>query len=449
MEKQGFKTTSQYFRNAGTIWFILGILLSIVGHLELTQFLFQLSDVIWYGKLQPVLINIFIFGSILSYFFGAIFEELDNIKVEIIKPTIVGSLTFAIYQISLIFGIIVLMYGYNQGRSYGELNFIADNLFMLVFTIVIVLTLIYAKKSEQLTGSLQFSIITLAGIITTYFLGNFGFPNSYITTVPPTSGFQDALVQGYYKTSIFVFYIALPLLFLLYTAIKNVYAIKDEDQNFIYPLMILVLLVAFSSGAGLEKSAFRNFWTIIGDYIFASINMVLLGIAYMIHRIYHQKKEKQPSFILTVGGTLLSILFFYNFIISLPVIHKYFQYTFSDSFVLYNKLIYILLPIYIAYNNAINFNLKKNVSSWVSFLILFLGIIVFLIFSIEGIVVAKSIYGINQNELMAKDWNTILDKNLIFINIRMIIDIVFLLFSIYIIPFSLKENNIIEQKQAA
>ncbi len=447
MEKQGFKTTAQYFSNAGTIWFILGILFSIIGNFELTNFLFKSSDVLWYGKLQPIIIQVLIFGSILSYFFGAVFHELDQIKVDVIKPTIVGNITFGIYQFSLIFGLITIMYGYNQGRSYGEFNFIVDNLFMLVFTIVVVLTLIYAKKSEKLSGSFQFIIVILAGMMITYFLGNFGFPNSYITTVPPTSGFQDAMVQGFYKTSIMVFFISLPLLFILYSIMKNLYMIADEEQNFILPLMLITLLTAFSAGVGLEKSAFGNFWTILGDYIFSAINMLLLGIAYILHNIYKEYKQQKPMILFSISGTLLSIFFLYNFVVNLPIIHQYFQYTLADSLVFFNKLIYMILPIILLYNVVSN-NSQKNLSNLVSLIILVLGVAVFLVFVIEGIMNALAIYGMNNNELAIKEWNQIVQKNFIFVYIRTIIDIIIFGLSFYILPFSIMEKQI-EQKKAA
>jgi len=448
MEKQGFKTTSIYFRNAGTIWFILGILFSIIANLELTSFIFRQSDVLWYGKIQPFIINILIFGTIISYFLAATFDELDKLPIDMIKPTILGNLSFGIYQFSLIFGLIVLIYGYNQGRTYGELNFITDNLFMLVFTIVVVLTLVYANKYKKLTGSLQYIIVILSGIMTSFFIGNFGFPNSYITNVPPTSGFQDAMVSSYYKTAVLVFYIALPLIFVLYSSIKNQYNINDEEQNFLFPLMILVLLVAFSSGAGLEKSAFRNFWTIIGNYLFSSINMILLGLMYIIHQIYYQNKKEKGDFIFAVSGTLLSLFFLYNFIISLPVVYSYFQYTFADSLIYQNKMIYFLLPIFIAYNIVINS--KNKSSAIVSSIIMILGILIFIIYIVEGIVIAKFLNSFINNELEFKSWKQIWDKNIVYIYIRMIIDIIFFILSFYLIYGSIKEKSInVEQKQIA
>jgi cbb3-type cytochrome oxidase subunit 1 len=447
MEKQGFKTTALYFKNAGTIWFILGILLSIIGNFELTNYLFKKSDVLWYGKLQPIIIQVLIFGAILSYFFGAVFQELDQINVDVIKPTIVGNTAFGIYQFSLIFGLITLMYGYNQGRSYGELNFIADNLFMLVFTIIVVLTLIYAKKSEKLLGSFQFIIVTLAGMMVTYFLGNFGFPNSYITTVPPTSGFQDAMVQGFYKTSIMVFFISLPLLFILYSTMKNLYKIADEEQNFILPLMLITILTAFSAGVGLEKSAFSNFWTILGDYIYSAISILLLGIAYILHNIYKEHKQQKPMILLSVSGALLSIFFFYNFVVNLPIIHQYFQYTLADSLVLFNKLIYMILPIALVYNIISN-NSQKNLSNAVSLIILILGSVVFIVFVIEGIMNALAIYGMNNNELAIKQWSQVVSKNMIFVYVRTIIDIVFFVLSFYILPYSISEKQVGQKKAA-
>jgi hypothetical protein len=284
--------------------------------------------------------------------------------------------------------------------------------------------------------------------MTSFFIGNFGFPNSYITNVPPTSGFQDAMVSSYYKTAVLVFYIALPLIFVLYSSIKNQYNINDEEQNFLFPLMILVLLVAFSSGAGLEKSAFRNFWTIIGNYLFSSINMILLGLMYIIHQIYYQNKKEKGDFIFAVSGTLLSLFFLYNFIISLPVVYNYFQYTFADTLIYQNKMIYFLLPIFIAYNIVINS--KNKSSSMVSSIIMILGILIFIIYIVEGIVIAKFLNSFINNELEFKSWKQIWDKNIVFIYIRMIIDIIFFVLSFYLINCSIKDKSIhVEQKQIA
>jgi hypothetical protein len=212
--------------------------------------------------------------------------------------------------------------------------------------------------------------------------------------------------------------------------------------------MILVLLVAFSSGAGLEKSAFRNFWTIIGNYLFSSINMILLGLMYIIHQIYYQNKKEKGDFIFAVSGTLLSLYFLYNFIISLPVVYSYFQYTFADSLIYQNKMIYFLLPIFIAYNIVINS--KNKSSSMVSSIIMILGILIFIIYIVEGIVIAKFLNSFINNELEFKSWKQIWDKNIVFIYIRMIIDIIFFVLSFYLINCSIKEKSInVEQKQIA
>lgn len=450
MEKQGFKTTSQYFKSAGIIWLILSILISILGYFQILNFVFNKSDVLWYGKLQPILNNTLIFGSILSFFFGAIFDEIDQLDVNLIKPSFIGYITFSIHQIALVFGIIVIMMGYNQGRSYGELDFISDNLFMLVYTIVIVLTLVYTFNLESINGSIQMILITLAGIITTYFLGNFGFPNSYITNVPPTSGYQDAMVTSFYKTSIFVFYISLPLIYTIYSSVKKAYKFDDKNENYTLPLILIVILVSISAGVGLGTSSYSNFWTIIGNYVFSSINILLMGFIYIFHGIYKSLKEKKSIFLITVSGTLISILFFYNFVLSLPILYNNLQYTSSDPFIFVNKVIYILLPVYLLYLLVSNQNNYESIPSWIPMLLLISGIVALLSFLVEGIFVSKAINDIANNELVNKEWGNILSKNTIFHYIQIVLHIIYFVISFYMISLSVKDKQAqIQEKNIA
>jgi len=228
---------------------------------------------------------------------------------------------------------------------------------------------------------------------------------------------------------------------------KNLYKIADEEQNFILPLMLITILTAFSAGVGLEKSAFSNFWTILGDYIYSAISILLLGIAYMLHNIYKEHKQQKPMILLSVSGALLSIFFFYNFVVNLPIIHQYFQYTLADSLVLFNKLIYMILPIALVYNIISN-NSQKNLSNAVSLIILILGSVVFIVFVIEGIMNALAIYGMNNNELAIKQWSQVVSKNMIFVYVRTIIDIVFFVLSFYILPYSISEKQVGQKKAA-
>jgi len=166
-----------------------------------------------------------------------------------------------------------------------------------------------------------------------------------------------------------------------------------------------------------------------------------------LHNIYKEHKQQKPMILLSVSGALLSIFFFYNFVVNLPIIHQYFQYTLADSLVLFNKLIYMILPIALVYNIISN-NSQKNLSNAVSLIILILGSVVFIVFVIEGIMNALAIYGMNNNELAIKQWSQVVSKNMIFVYVRTIIDIVFFVLSFYILPYSISEKQVGQKKAA-
>lgn len=439
--KSGFLSTSQYFKNAGTIWFILGLLGSIIGDLELSSFIFKSSNHFWYGKLKPFYSNILIFGALISYFLSVVYLEIENIKSDLQKPTIISKIVFGIYQFALIFGLLTVLYSKSEGRIYGELNFITDNLFLLVFTVVLVKLIVYIKYSGNFSNSHQFLIILITGMIITFFLGNFGFPNSYITTVPPTSGFQDAMISEFYKNSVLIFFILLPTLYLIYFSLKQIYNINDQF-NFFNILIPIVILIPFTSGSGLSTSPYQNFWTDIGSYILTGIFFLVLGISYYLHIVYHQNKNKEPIMAFTVGGFLFLSFMILLIISKLPLLEKYFQFTVMDTSDYSQKLIFLSLPIFVVYNIA--FYNDKKISNTILIFLLVIGLLAYLLYLIEGVIMSQSLFAMNdKGELLLKEWNSILDKNKIYLLLKILLQVIVFFLSFYLIKFPL-ENKIIQ-----
>lgn len=439
--KSGFLSTSQYFKNTGTIWFILGLFVSIIGDLELSTFIFKDSNHFWYGKLKPFYSNIMIFGALISYFLSVVYLEIENIKTSLLKPTIISKIVFGIYQFALIFGLFTILYSKSEGRIYGELNFITDNLFLLVFTVVLVKLIVYIKNSGTFTYSHQFLIILITGMILTFFLGNFGFPNSYITTVPPTSGFQDAMISEFYKNSILIFFILLPSLYLIYFSLKNVYNLNDQF-NFFNILISIIILIPFTSGSGLSNSPYQNFWTDIGSYILIGILFLILGIAYYLHLVYNQNKSKEPIFIFSVSGILFLSFMILLIISKLPILEKYFQFTVMDTSDYSQKIIFMILPIFLVYNHS--FYNDKKISNSIVILLLVIGLLAYIIYFLDGALMSRAQFALNdKGELLIKEWSTILDKNKIFLNLRIILQVIIFFLSFYLVKYPL-ENKIIQ-----
>lgn len=436
--KSGYITTAQYFKNAGTIWLFLGIFASIIADLELTNFIFNSSETFWYGKLKPFYTNIIIFGSIVSYFLSALYYHLDRLKVNQIKPSLVGRILFAIYQFALLFGLFTLILGKGEGRIYGELNFISDNLIIFVFLAVLIKTLIHLKNSEELSAIFQYLIVNLSGMIVTFFLGNFGFPNSYITTVPLTSGFQDAMITEFYKNSVLVYFVLLPLNFILFSFITKFYNVSNTIY-FSSILIIISILIPFSSGANLQTSPYQNFWTSIGSYVLIGILLLILGINYYLHTLYQQYKLNNNFIVFSISGFLLFVFTILMIISQIPILQKYIQFTVMDISDFGQKSIYILLPIFLVYNMFF-YNDKSQPTSLMIMLII-VASLAFIVYIVQAVVVSKSLYGLtDKGELLIKDWSTIISKEKIFIYIRIVLEALILCSTIYLIkyPFSNK-----------
>ncbi|MCS7206025.1 MAG: hypothetical protein NZ853_10045 [Leptospiraceae bacterium] len=447
MEKRGYKTTSEYYKNAGIIWFILAIFISFVGSLQLQFGLFSSSEVIGYGKLTPIFLIIVIFGSILSFFLSMLYDELDKLPIDQIKPTIVGNISFYVHQLSLVFGLLTIMLGRNDGRIYGEMNFITDNLFMLVFTIAVVLTLVHVKTYGKVNGIFQLIIFTLAGMMATFFLGNFGFPNSYITIVPPTSGFQDAISQGFYTTGVLVFFVGMPLISIFYSVIKNYNQIDDEGINFSSFFIMIAVLVSISGGVGLGNSPYQNFWTWIGNYVYSVINLLFLGFMYYLHNLYYQTK-KEHYITIPVFGIALSIFFLVNTILSLPIIYRYIQYTSIDVLILPNKVLYLLMPLYFLYTAYQKHQLKEPIHPYLSNTFLAIFIIIMLLFGLESILQSFAIYEMKDGNIVNNSWEVILSKTSFVHYVKIILDIVYLIIAFLLVPIAFKTKEFLTEKTA-
>ncbi len=448
MEKQGYKLTVQYFKNAGAIWFVLSVLLIIIADLQIVLGIFSGSDFFWYGKLKPFIHIALIFGGIGSLFMSSVYKELDRIPVDQMKPEFLGFISFIIYQLALVFGFLTAMLGFNKGRLYGEMNFISDNLLMLVFTILIIITLIHSYKYGKLSANLQIIIVILAGMITSYFLGNFGFPNSYITTVPPTSGFQDVFVQNFYNTAIFVYFIVLPLFYILYSIMVDVYKINTDNYDYINILLFLAILVPFTAGSNLNQASFQNFWTAIGNYVSSAIDLILIAIAYYLHIIYVNNKQNQPLFVVRVTGILLFIILLLDFLVKLPIFAKYLQYTSLDAVNFIDKIIYVILPVFAIYIANLR-NQTKLSSMWVN-VVFTLGILGLLFISFQALIQSHSIFSMTDDgNFIIKNWSEILNKINIFIWLKILIEIVLWVLSFYLLLISEASTKEISEQKVA
>lgn len=178
-----------YFKNAGIVWTFLGLTAGLLNEMQMMFSVPGSDSPLSYGLLKAIAANMTIFGGFLSFFLAYALRIL-NAEGGKQKIDMIARVSFFLLQIGLGIGLVFIAAGYADGREYGEMNFHTDNMILLSIAIVLGLS-IFNLNGQKLSAAAQFQLVTLSGMVVSFFLGNFGFPNSLITAVAPTSGIQE------------------------------------------------------------------------------------------------------------------------------------------------------------------------------------------------------------------------------------------------------------------
>ncbi|MCB1173646.1 MAG: cbb3-type cytochrome c oxidase subunit I [Leptospiraceae bacterium] len=260
------ETAIKSFAGAGLFWVFISVLLGLVSQLQLFM---DLGIPGGYGFTKPLFHSSLIFGAILGIFqAGAIFIVNRDAGGDA-QYSILAIGGFKLQQLGLVIGLAGIALGANNGREFGEFNFIADNLMLLGLLHVIAMVLINTWNSASKIN-LVYVNATLGGMFGIYFVGNFGLPFSPLATVPLFTGMQDQYIQEVYRLGIYCFYIAMPLIALFSTIVPdylNVPLYSESMARFHILGSILVLPVA--AAAWLAGTAAPQFLQSIG--VFAAL----------------------------------------------------------------------------------------------------------------------------------------------------------------------------------
>jgi cytochrome c oxidase cbb3-type subunit 1 len=206
-----YNKTTTFYLIISSIWVLLGVVIRLVNEFQMIAFVPGPDSYFSYGYLRPAGANLLIFGGLLGFFLALGFQIIQaraSFKIDL-----AGLATLGAHQTALLLGVATIFLGYNTGREYGEMNWIADNLMMVVFTIFLVLFVIALWGKEDVKVYEKFAGATIGGMMVFYFLGNFGAPNGLLETTAPTSGAQDELVAETYRNAVLVFFYNVPPLY--------------------------------------------------------------------------------------------------------------------------------------------------------------------------------------------------------------------------------------------
>jgi cbb3-type cytochrome oxidase subunit 1 len=363
-----YSQSIKYFKNAGIVWTFLGLIAGLLNELQLMFSVPGSDSPLSYGNLRAIAVNITIFGGFLSFFLAyalrILNEEGSKEKIDLI-----ARLSFFLLQIGLGFGIAFIAAGYADGRQYGEMNFHTDNMVLLSIAIVLGLSL-YNLKGNKLSAAAQFQLVTLSGMVVSFFLGNFGFPNSLITTVAPTSGIQDAVVQEYYRMAVLMFFVYLPLLTILYHAVPEKFHVKIQSQAAVrFQLLVSVLLIPLAGAGALLYSVAPQTLQILGAYTSAALAVSVAAGTVNLHQSFQNSPSRSGSdsvaAAIRLGGLFLTILTMLQFVTRLPIAKHYLQYTVWDDADPYFTATTAGLVVLYTASAMISTNGKKGPSGWV------------------------------------------------------------------------------------
>jgi len=248
------KSIVRIFLVAGTAWAGFAMFLGLLNQLQLA-FQWPGSDsALSYGIIRPLFTHTLFFGSILSFGTAIGYYILSGISGVELKATILAKAGFYIHNVGVGISAIAILFGFNKGREYGEGAWIGDGL--VILSIIIFLSVfLKAVKGASAPGILA-SLVTLtagAGLIT-IIIGNAAAPFMPLSSVPLTSGMQDAAVEGVYRSGLLAFVLVLPAFIALYKIVPEYYRVSLHSDS--SPRFQAIALVCLAPIAGAAYLAF-------------------------------------------------------------------------------------------------------------------------------------------------------------------------------------------------
>jgi cytochrome c oxidase cbb3-type subunit I/II len=187
----------KYWFYAAMLWFPIFTSIGLILAIKFIVPTFLVDDAwLTFGRLRPAHVNGLLFGFLSSGLVGATYYVVPRLcNASLYKP-IIGKLNAVLWNVAVLFGVLMILGGDTQAREYAEMPWIID-VFVIITLILIginVFGTIIKRKEKKLYPSLWF----LAGIFLwfpiVYFIGN-------VMWRPPTGalfGLTDAVVNWFY-----------------------------------------------------------------------------------------------------------------------------------------------------------------------------------------------------------------------------------------------------------
>ena len=189
--------TALAYMISGAVWMVLGTSMGFVAAAELIA-PDLLGNHAWlsFGRVRPMHTSMVMFGFVVTMLIGAahyIVPELVRTRLHSEK---LGLLSMAVWNVSLLAGVLALGFGSTQSREYAEMFFPADVGVVLTFVLILInLTLTLKNRREKLLYvSVWYFVGGLYLSAATYIIGNVMWEG----WVGAAFGMTDAVIHWFY-----------------------------------------------------------------------------------------------------------------------------------------------------------------------------------------------------------------------------------------------------------
>ena len=195
MTAKGFCLTAGFWMTVATFMGLLGATELIAP--DLTE------NIGWivFGRVRPIHVNLVLFGFVTPGLLAAAFYYMPRLLRAELFSEMLGVVTVALWNLTLLATIVTLAAGYTQGREYAEMVWPVDMMVVLIFVLVLInfIMTVIRRKEPVLYVSVWYACaaIVLTGV--TYSLGN-------VIWRPDTGalvGIPDAILLWFYGHNVF------------------------------------------------------------------------------------------------------------------------------------------------------------------------------------------------------------------------------------------------------
>ena len=207
------------FLRATLIWGLYAAQLGLVTSLQLVMPEATSSPFALFGRLQPVFVDLAIFGFCGNAIFAAVYYSTQRLCKARMFSDVLSNLHYWGWQLILIASLLTIPLGMTQAKQFAEFEWpidIAIAVVWIVFFGVNFFMTLMRRRERQMYVSLWFYIATIVVFPILHVVNNVAIPLSLFKSVPIFAGAQDAMMQAWYSQNLMLFFLTMPFLGAMY-----------------------------------------------------------------------------------------------------------------------------------------------------------------------------------------------------------------------------------------